>query len=94
MSNGYLEEQKSYTKNNDFAFNTFNMDMLFSWIFAPGSSFNLVWKNEITNEQIINHIDYFDNLNHTFQQPQLNNLSLKVLYYFDYQNLKKDKPVD
>jgi hypothetical protein len=33
--------------------------------------------------------DYLHNLRDTFSQPQNNNVSLKVLYYVDYQNLRK-----
>jgi hypothetical protein len=91
LDNGYLEPHVSYTQNHDFNFNSFNIDMVFSWIFAPGSSFNLVWKNEITREKEIVSGNYFNNLDDTFQEPQLNNISLKVLYYIDYQRLKKKR---
>ncbi len=91
LDNGYLEPLETYSQNHDFSFNSFNIDMVFSWIFAPGSSFNLVWKNEITREKDIVSGNYFNNLDDTFQEPQLNNLSLKVLYYIDYQKLKKKR---
>ena len=88
LNNGHLESLENYEQNHDFSFNSFNVDMIFSWIFAPGSSFNFVWKNEITSEKDIALGNYFNNLNDTFQEPQLNNISLKVLYYIDYQRLK------
>jgi len=91
LDNGYLEPLESYNQNHDFSFNSFNIDMVFSWIFAPGSSFNLVWKNEITSEKDISSGNYFNNLDDTFREPQLNNISLKVLYYIDYQRLKKKR---
>jgi hypothetical protein len=87
LDNGYLEPLENYDQNHDFSFNTFNIDMVFSWIFAPGSSLNLVWKNEITSEEDTASGNYFSNLDDTFQEPQLNNISLKVLYYIDYQRL-------
>ena len=81
---GYLIDDISYTANHDFNFNAFNIDMLFQWQFAPGSSVNLVWKNSIYNQgdQLIN--SYSDNLRNTIQSKQLNTISLKILYYFDY----------
>lgn len=87
LEKGNLEPLVNYQENHDFSFNTFNIDMVLSWIFAPGSSFNFVWKNEITNEKDIALGNYFNNFNDTFKEPQLNNISLKILYYIDYQRL-------
>ncbi len=91
QNNGYLESSSTYNENHDFIFNSFNVDMVFSWIFAPGSSLNVVWKNEITGEKDYATGNYFNNFNETFREPQLNNISLKVLYYIDYQRLKKNE---
>jgi hypothetical protein len=91
LDKGYLKPMENYEQNHDFSFNTFNIDMVFSWIFAPGSSLNLVWKNEITNETDIASENYFSNFNDTFREPQLNNISVKVLYYIDYQSLTNKK---
>ena len=91
LNNGYLEPLENYDQNHDFSFNSLNVDMVFSWIFAPGSSFNFVWKNEITSEKDIALGNYFNNFNDTFQEPQMNNISLKIIYYIDYQRLKTRK---
>ena len=87
LNTGYLETHENYTQNHDFSFNTFNIDMVFAWIFAPGSSLNFVWKNEITGETDNALGNYYSNFDNTFREPQLNNISLKVLYYIDYQRL-------
>jgi len=89
LDNGRLEPATDYNKTHDFNFNSFNIDMVFSWIFAPGSSLNFVWKNEITTETDTVSGSYFNNLNDTFMEPQLNNISLKILYYIDYQRIRK-----
>ncbi len=88
---GQLIDNISYDQNHDFNFNAFNIDMLFQWQFAPGSSLNLVWKNSIYNEgdKVIN--SYSENFRNTIQSKQLNTISLKVLYYFDYLYLVKKK---
>lgn len=88
---GYLIDNISYEGNHDFNFNAFNIDMVFQWQYAPGSSLNLVWKNSIYNEgdQVIN--GYFNDLNNTFEAKQLNTVSLKLLYYFDYLYLRKKR---
>ncbi|MEO8086649.1 MAG: DUF5916 domain-containing protein, partial [Bacteroidota bacterium] len=44
---GTLTENNSYVDNYDFNTNFFNVDVSYSWQFAPGSSFILTYKNEI-----------------------------------------------
>lgn len=84
QTNGKLEDNNSYTANNDFTYNTFNLYLSFGWVFAPGSNVSIVWKNQIDNTAIPIEYDYFENLNHTISSEQYNSLSLKVLYYLDY----------
>jgi hypothetical protein len=86
---GYLIDNISYDQNHDFNFNAFNVDMGFQWQFAPGSSLNLVWKNSISDDKNMVIHDYGKNLTNTFDAKQLNTVSLKVLYYFDYLYLRK-----
>ncbi len=78
----------TYNQNKDVNFNAFNVDMVYSWWFAPGSEISLVWKNAILQQedQVTPH--YFDNFSHTISSPQNNTLSLKVLYYLDYLTLR------
>ena len=72
-------------------YNIFNIDMLYSWLFAPGSEFNIVWKNgSNTYEQDVMN-NYFKNFNHNMAAPQNNNVSVKILLYIDYLQLKKKK---
>ena len=70
--------------------NFFNIDAIYTLQFAPGSFINIVWKNAVFND---NEADvrsrYFRNFKHTIDAPQNNNLSIKVLYYLDYLDLKK-----
>ena len=86
---GFLMDNISYDENHDFNFNAINIDMVFQWQFAPGSSINLVWKNSIyeQGDKVIS--GYSENLNTALQSSQLNTVSLKILYYFDYLYLRK-----
>ena len=86
---GHLTDNVSYDINHDFSFNAFNVDMVFQWQFAPGSSLNLVWKNTINQEDEKTVPTYTDAFNRTVNSKQLNTVSLKVLYYFDYLYLRK-----
>lgn len=91
LENGYLKTNDTYNGNNDFMFSSFNIDMVFSWLFSPGSSMNIVWKNEITSDKDFVSGNYFNNFDQTFREPQRNNLSVKILYYIDYQRISNNK---
>ncbi len=78
-----------YSDNHDNNFNAFTIDMVYRWRFAPGSDIYIVWKNSIFNSSEEANISYGDNLNDLFNAPQSNSLSLKVIYYLDYDLLKK-----
>ena len=83
--NQYVSQNHNFNNN----VNIFNIDMVYSWRFAPGSEFNIVWKNGINTfeKDVINN--YFKNFNNTLSAPQNNSVSLKVLYYIDYLTLRK-----
>jgi hypothetical protein len=73
----------------DFNFNAFNIDLMFYWEFAPGSSLNITYKNNIGKDDVVVNPSYFRNFGNIFGEKQLNSLSIKVLYYLDYQNARK-----
>jgi hypothetical protein len=74
--------------SHDINYNAFNIDLTLRWNFAPGSEILLNWKNSIytSSNQLTTH--YWNNLKNTLQSPQVNSISLKIIYYFDYFNLK------
>ncbi|MEA3495463.1 MAG: DUF5916 domain-containing protein [Bacteroidota bacterium] len=86
---GYLTAT-DYNENNDINFNIFNIDLIYSWHFAPGSIISVVWKNSIYNveDEIVQNL--FANIDNTFSIPAQNSFSIKVLYYLDYQYFKKN----
>jgi hypothetical protein len=93
QENGELIDNAEYygTTDYDFNYNAFNVDLVFSWQFAPGSNLSVVWKNAILDEQPQPIVNFFEDVKHTFSSDQLNSLSIKVLYYLDYQYLVKNK---
>jgi len=80
----------AYETSKNLNYNAFTIDMKYLWRFAPGSELSLVWKNAIyTNgNDIVNN--FVDNLENTFAASQINSISLKILYYLDYQYLMKN----
>lgn len=93
---GYTEFNKFYTllqdgelapstnSSGNQSFNSFTIDLVYTWIFTPGSELSLVWKNSITDfaadvpERLTEDIDY------TFSRPQNNSYSIKLIYFLDY----------
>jgi hypothetical protein len=89
QQDGSLLKNINYNKNHNQNLNIFNIDMVYTWEFAPGSFLNIVWKNSIySGDQQINE-SYFKNFNQTVSSPQDNNLSLKVIYYLDAVTFRK-----
>jgi len=89
---GYLSASlgyQAYENQKDINYNAFNMDLTYAWYFAPGSQIMLSWKNAITNDENPNVNGWLTNLENTLDAQQYNNISVKILYYLDYQNLKK-----
>lgn len=69
--------------------NFFNIDMVYTWQFAPGSFLNIVWKNATQHNTNKVESRYFKNLGNTLDSDNNNNLSLKVIYFLDYLSFKK-----
>jgi hypothetical protein len=78
-------------QNYDFNYTSFNIDLVFSWQFSPGSIFNLVWKYELLHEGDAHPGVYFNYMDEAFSPPARNLLSVKFLYYIDYLMLRKEK---
>jgi len=81
----------SYENEHDRNFNAFNIDMVYTWVFAPASEVSVVWKNAILADDGMVRDDYFENVSELMQNPQANSLSVRVLYLLDYSMLKKAK---
>ncbi len=78
-------------QNADQTFNIFNVDLVYTWVFAPGSELNVTYKNAAQSSQQFHRKRYFNNFDHILNAPQVNSLSIKVLYFIDYLDLKKKK---
>ncbi|PIE49577.1 MAG: hypothetical protein CSA39_01905 [Flavobacteriales bacterium] len=78
----------TYSNSHDENYNVWNLDLSYSWEFAPGSQFIIFYRNAITNKDNFSNLNYTKNLKHLFKQPISNNLSIKFIYYLDYNKLK------
>ncbi len=95
---GYLTPSSLEGEYNN-SFNAWTVDFVYSWVFSPGSQLSVVWKNQIfqsdydgtTHYETIEADNYFNNFSKTLSSPGLNSLSLRLLYYLDYQMVKRKR---
>lgn len=91
-TDGELSPVAGINRNVDYNVNYFNIDMVYTWQFALGSFINVVWKNSINTFDRDLTGSYFKNAGRTLDAPQLNSLSLRIIYFLDYLSLKKSAP--
>lgn len=91
LPNGKLNPNPGFNMNVDRNVNFFNIDMVYTWQFAPGSFLNLVWKSSVIDSKNMVEGSYFKNFSNTMEADQNNNLSMKVIYFLDYLQLKNKK---
>lgn len=91
---GKLDPNNFFNRNMNKNVNFFNIDMVYTWQFAPGSFINIVWKNSTFD--FVNQVEtnYFKNFDKTLEADQNNNISLKFIYFLDYLQLKKKKKIN
>lgn len=89
-TNGYLDPAPALS-NADRNYNVFNIDLVYTWQFTPGSELSITYKNaaETYDNYLIQH--YRRNFDKVISGPQNNSLSVKLLYYVDYLDLLKKK---
>lgn len=73
---------------HDINFNTMNIDAKFTWRFAPGSDLILSWNGQLISFNDANMDKLWSQYRTILNEPQQTTLSLKVLYYLDYQMIK------
>lgn len=88
----YKGESQSGEMLNDVAANYFNIDLVFTWRFAPGSDLLFVYKNFIGDWKSGNAVrhDYVYNARNLPEFAGSNSLSMKVLYFLDYERISRN----
>ncbi|MCK5781357.1 MAG: carbohydrate binding family 9 domain-containing protein [Flavobacteriales bacterium] len=85
---GYLDDT-GYNKEHDTTFNSWNVDLSYSWWFAPGSQISVLYRNSLLSEFETSGFDYLENLEKMFDNSPQNVLSIKLVYYLDYNNIRQ-----
>jgi hypothetical protein len=85
---GTFNETSTYTNNRNSNFSTWNMDLTYSWWFAPGSQLSVLYRNNAgTFTREINR-DFGNNFN-TLISDNLNHIfSVSIRYFIDYNQAK------
>jgi len=93
-NDGYLSHYDNYPTSNDFNYNAFNIDVVYTWQFAPGSMLNFTYKNAIEKDDVVVISHFGKNFDNTISSPQTNSVSLRLVYFLDYLYFKKKKQVN
>ena len=78
----------SYNENHDINFNIWNLDLSYTWQFAPGSQLVALYRNTIFNEDNLSDLNFGENLDNLFKEPVRHNFSIKFIYFLDYNKLR------
>jgi len=83
---------RSFINNKNENVNIFNFDAFINWDFRLGSRLVVGYKNWLGNNEEVNgnlYKDYFRNLRQTFSLRHGNELTVKFIYYLDYNQFRK-----
>ncbi|WP_296619642.1 DUF5916 domain-containing protein [Marivirga sp.] len=87
--NGKDLASDTYEKH-DTNFNVFNIDAVYSWQIAPGSFVNVVWKDAVQEVNNMVDMNYSDNFKNVLSTEHRQNLSIRLIYFLDYTQIKRD----
>ena len=92
LDNGRLTTERGFTVDNiddpDINFSTWNIDLSYSWQFAPGSFLTALYRNQLFNFDENADDDFNESIDLLFDQPMQNTFSLRIQYFIDFNGLK------
>jgi hypothetical protein len=92
LNNGRLVDYNNPVDNQDQDFSTWNLDLSYSWWFAPGSQVSVLYRNSSSHNNSIIRKDFDRNVKDLLNDDVLNHVfSISIKYYIDYNSLKNSK---
>lgn len=88
LNNGELAENTLYNENKNSNFNTWNLDLSYSWWFAPGSQATILYRNNAFNYDRTIDKSYSNNFNNLFTDNLNHAFSISIRYFIDYNQAK------
>jgi hypothetical protein len=90
--NGRLSDLPTFNENKNREYFSWNLDLSFSWWFAPGSQMSILYRNNSAESQrdLINiDKDFGKKVTNLLNNDALNNtLSMSVRYFIDYNQVR------
>ncbi|WP_298901992.1 DUF5916 domain-containing protein [uncultured Psychroserpens sp.] len=93
-----LQEDGSLNRDDDYRttdisdpnvnFNTWNLDLSYTWQVAPGSFLTTLYRNRLFNFSNASEDSYFDSLSSLFDQSIQHTFSIRLQYFIDYNSIK------
>jgi hypothetical protein len=82
--------KRSFIPGRDENYNLFNVDAFLTWDFRPGSRVIAGYKNWMGDPYAVTtQRNYFNNLKGIFDSSHGNELTVKLIYFLDYNQLRK-----
>lgn len=83
--------ETEYMGNHDIIFNIFNLDLNYTWRFAPGSDIIFNWKsnifkNDYSNDAETINSSYLNGVSDLSNLPSVNSVSLRLVYFLNAAN--------
>ena len=89
-NDGTLMPTSNFTQNSNSNFNAWNLDLSYSWWFAPGSQISILYRNNAALFENEFKRDLGSNLRNVIDKEALNHVfSVSVRYFIDYNSFKK-----
>lgn len=85
---------RPFIPDQDENFNVFNLDAFMTWDFRLGSRVVLGWKNYLGPDEFVDGVanrKYFNNLGKSFSLRHGNELTVRVIYFLDYNQFRKKR---
>lgn len=90
QNDGSIVPTSNYTENSNSNFNAWNLDLSYSWWFAPGSQVSILYRNNAALFENEFKRDLGSNFQKVIDKNNLNHVfSISVRYFIDYNSLKK-----
>ncbi len=93
LNNGRLTTDSGFNIDNvsddpNVNFSTWNLDLSYSWQFAPGSFLTALYRNQLFNVSDNATNTFSTSLDNLLQQPSLHQISLRLQYFIDFNGIK------
>jgi hypothetical protein len=88
QKDGFLTPNLTYLINKDRNYNSWNFDLSYSWWFAPGSEFTVLYRNYGIERTNTVEKNIKTNLKNVLNSDLTDIFSVSLRYFIDYNKLK------